>query len=707
MRKLYALLVVVLLAANGVMAQRTCGTMDHLQQQMQNDPSMERNMQKQEAEIQRFVQEHGENFRTQGTITIPVVVHVVYRTAIQNISDAQVLSQIAVLNEDYGGTNTDIGSVPAAFTSATAIGTGIQFCLASRDPQGNPTTGIVRVQTTVNSFGMSGDPVKFTSQGGSDAWPRDSYLNLWVCNLSGGLLGYAQFPGQAAATDGVVLLYNAFGRVGTVSAPYNKGRSATHEVGHWLNLRHIWGDDGGACNGSDFCADTPNQGGENYGCPSFPNTDNCTTTSPGVMHMNYMDYTDDACMYMFSNNQAGRMNTTLSGTRVALQSSQGCVPVLLPADDAGVLAIASPSGTYCVDQITPTFTLKNFGSNTLTSVTLNWQIDGGAVSNQSWTGSLASLAATNVTLPVQTVSSGNHTITIYTSNPNGNADGNSANDSQTSAFSIAQTGQAIPFSYDFTSAVFPPAGWTLNNPDNSYTWEHSANAGYSGNGSVWVNNYDYNDRGEQDEFILPSVNLASVGSADLTFDLSYVLYSQTGYSDTLVILTSTDCGTTWQEVYRNAGQALTTVTPYYLQSAFTPSNANQWRNEQVSLNSVAGNSSVQVKFRNVTDYENNLFIDNINIIGGAVAVNPGVLSNSVTVVPNPNDGVFAVNLNLPTAAQVKLSVFNPVGQQLVVKNLQGFTSGKYGFDLSDQPAGVYYLRVEADGHTIVKRIALQ
>jgi hypothetical protein len=195
MRKLYALLFVVLLAANGLVAQRTCGTMDHLHEQMQSDPSIAKSLQKQEDEIQRFVRENGENFRTAsgGVINIPVVVHVVYRTTQQNISDTQVQSQIAVLNEDYSGTNADVTSVPGAWTSLVA-NTGIQFCLASRDPQGLPTTGIVRVNTTVTSFGMNGDPVKYTSQGGSDAWPRDSYLNLWVCNLGQQLLGYAQFP---------------------------------------------------------------------------------------------------------------------------------------------------------------------------------------------------------------------------------------------------------------------------------------------------------------------------------------------------------------------------------------------------------------------------------------------------------------------------------------------------------------------------------
>lgn len=679
--------------------------MDHLHEMMQADPSVAKSMQKEDDAIRNWVMQHGENFRTAGTITIPVVVHVVYRTSIQNISDAQIQSQIAVLNEDYAATNSDIGNVPSAWTSLVA-NTGIQFCLASRDPNGNPTTGIVRVQTTTTSFQMQGDPVKYTSQGGSDAWPRDSYLNLWVCNLGGGLLGYAQFPGQAAATDGVVVGYTFFGRQGVVQAPYNKGRTCTHEVGHWLNLRHIWGDDGGACNGSDQVGDTPNQGGENYQCPSFPLTDNCTAASPGVMFMNYMDYTDDACMYFFTQGQATRMNTVLSGTRSALQNSQGCVPVNLPGNDAGVLAVSSPSGTYCDDQVTPVFTLKNFGLNTLTSVTINWQIDGGAVQTQAWTGSLASLAATNVTLPVQTVSAGNHTITIYTSNPNGNTDGNPANDSNSSSFTIATSGSALPFAYDFLSPSWPPAGWTLENPDNNFTWEHKATTGYNGNGCVWINNYDYNARGEKDGFVMPPVDLSSASSANLTFDLSYVLYSQTGYSDTLAIYASTDCGTTWQEIYLNYGQPLTTVTPYYLQSSFTPNNPNQWRNESVSLTNVIGNGSVAIKFVNITDYENNLYIDNINIQQVAVGVDNS-LSQAVSVYPNPNNGQFAVDMRMAVATDVKLVLFNTVGQQVAARNLENFTNGKFNFDLAGQAKGIYYLRIEAEGKSIVKKVVLQ
>src|SRR5688572_5473693 len=223
-----------------------------------------------------------------GCTMIPVVVHVVHNTAAQNISDAQIQSQIDVLNDDFRATNADIGSVPAAFQPVIGDAR-LQFELASTDPAGNPTDGITRTNTAVVAF-TDDDAVKSAATGGADAWPSDRYLNIWVCPLAGGLLGYAQFPGGPAATDGVVIRHSAFGTTGTATAPFDLGRTTTHEIGHWVNLRHIWGDDGTGCWGDDFVADTPNQGGPNTGTPPFP-TVSCGNAPNGDMFMNYMDYT--------------------------------------------------------------------------------------------------------------------------------------------------------------------------------------------------------------------------------------------------------------------------------------------------------------------------------------------------------------------------------------------------------------------------------
>ena len=242
---------------------RNCHTMDHLDYQRTLDPKVDGRMDR----IQQFTEDYLKKNPTEKlnqVITIPIVFHVIYRTSAENISDAQVLSQLQVLNDDFRRLNADANN-----TWSQAVDTEIEFCLATVDPNGNPSTGITRTQTSVSSFGTN-DAMKFTAQGGKDAWDRDSYLNYWVATIGGGILGYAQFPGGGAATDGVVCDSKYTGTNGTAQAPFNLGRTGTHEVGHWLNLRHIWGD--GNCNQDDFVADTPDSDGANYGCATVSYT---------------------------------------------------------------------------------------------------------------------------------------------------------------------------------------------------------------------------------------------------------------------------------------------------------------------------------------------------------------------------------------------------------------------------------------------------
>jgi len=298
--------------------QRSCHTMENHERLLMEDPHLFERISKIE-QFTNFAISSGKLSHNKAVITIPVVVHVVYNTSAQNVSDAQIQSQIDVLNKDFRKLNTDLNLIPSTFSSLVADAE-INFCLANRDPSGNATTGIIRVQTSQTSFSTN-DGMKSASSGGSNAWSTNQYLNIWVCNMSGGILGYAQFPGGAAATDGVVIGYTCFGTTGTAQAPFNKGRTATHEVGHWLNLRHIWGD---ATCGSDLVSDTPVHNTSNYACPSHPRANSCGTSAE--MFMNYMDYVDDACMQMFSNGQKARMKALFvsGGARASLATSPGC-----------------------------------------------------------------------------------------------------------------------------------------------------------------------------------------------------------------------------------------------------------------------------------------------------------------------------------------------------------------------------------------------
>ena len=304
---------------NDLPVTRSCAAMAVHHRLMATDARYVANREK--IEEMAFRAEQGMLAQRSGCTKIPVVVHVVHRTAAENISKAQIDSQIKALNDDFRKKNGDVSNVPAAF-APLAADSRIVFELATTDPNGNPTDGVTRTSTSVTSF-SSDDRVKSTATGGANPWPADEYLNIWVCKLGGGLLGYAQFPGGPAATDGVVCTHTAFGTEGTAAAPFNKGRTATHEVGHWLNLRHIWGDDGDGCGGSDFVSDTPNQGGPNTGMPSFPKV-SCSNGPNGDMFMNYMDYTDDAGMFMFTTGQVARMQACLDGPRSAIGSSVPC-----------------------------------------------------------------------------------------------------------------------------------------------------------------------------------------------------------------------------------------------------------------------------------------------------------------------------------------------------------------------------------------------
>jgi hypothetical protein len=237
-------------------------------------------------------------------VTVKTVVNVVYKTDDQNISDAQIKSQFTAMNKDFRATNSDKGQTPAPWKGLISD-TRIQFKLVK----------VTRTKTAQSGFTFD-DKVKKASTGGIAPYQPKTHLNLWVCALTGGLLGYAQFPGGPSATDGVVINYQAFGTIGTAQAPFNRGRTATHEIGHYFNLRHIWADTPD-CSGSDLVADTPNCAGPNFGIPTFPHV-TCNNGPNGDMFVNYMDYTDDAGMFMFTTQQVLRVRTALESQRSGL-----------------------------------------------------------------------------------------------------------------------------------------------------------------------------------------------------------------------------------------------------------------------------------------------------------------------------------------------------------------------------------------------------
>ena len=272
-------------------AHRGCATQEVFEAQLRENPALAQKMADIEAQTQSAI---SAGRLVNGKIEIPVVVNVLYRTTAENISLAQIQSQIDVLNKDFNAQNSDYNQVPTLFSGVKA-NVGISFVLDQ----------VIRKSTTKSSWGTR-DACKKTKQGGIDPTSPTTKLNLWVATIGGGILGYAQFPGGSSATDGVVIDSKYFGVTSDSgsSYPYNLGRTATHEVGHWMNLRHIWGD---ATCGSDLVSDTPVHNTANYGVPTYPHYSTCAGT-PVEMTMNYMDYTDDRGMYMFSTGQKARMD---------------------------------------------------------------------------------------------------------------------------------------------------------------------------------------------------------------------------------------------------------------------------------------------------------------------------------------------------------------------------------------------------------------
>ncbi|MGE4514039.1 MAG: zinc metalloprotease [Chryseobacterium sp.] len=292
----------------GSALQRGCPSEEIRKIALQNSPELRQKYSELETKTEKFVNDLKlGKVLSDGTVEIPVVVNVLYRTSSENISASRIAEQIAVLNADYGGTNSDAANIPTAFQSLKAGDVKVRFRLANT----------VRKSTTKTSWSTN-DAMKRSSSGGIDATSPANYLNIWVVGNMGQILGYATFPESSGLwNDGVVIAASYFGKTGA-SAPFNKGRTATHEVGHYLNLRHIWGD---ANCGNDLVSDTPTQTGPNYGTPSYPLYNTCGGVQRSVMFMNYMDYVDDAAMFMFSAGQKTRMQSVVasSGARSGLR----------------------------------------------------------------------------------------------------------------------------------------------------------------------------------------------------------------------------------------------------------------------------------------------------------------------------------------------------------------------------------------------------
>lgn len=686
-------------------AQRTCATADVIQQKIKDNPRLLQQLQATEnrmvqGQTQRRFNSMLRSTAANKTVTIPVVVHIVLENP-DLVTDEQVMSQIAVLNQDFSATNANIHQVPAVWQPLIGDAQ-IQFCLAQRTPEDDPTSGIVRVKTSRTQFSItnSAPDVKHKNTGGADAWNTDQYLNIWVCKLDANNLGVATAPnsGFPADEDGVVILYTAFGTTGTAQPVFNLGRTTTHEIGHYFGLRHIWGDDdaGGtreSCDVDDGIADTPKQGKRSFGCLPFPTTDACSPTAPGIMFMNFMDYSDDACMQLFTAGQVDRMRFVLENMRASLLTSQGCSPVALNNQDAAITQINAPVGKQCDNGIAPVVVLKNKGALPLKQVTIAYSVNNGTPVTYQWTGTLTSLQQTTVQLPPATVAIGTHTLRAYTMLPNGVPDQVPENDTTVGSFHY-DADATLPFLEGFESNTYPPAGWEIFNPDKSFTWELTRDAAQSGSASVVMRNLGYAVNGQIDDLISPVFDSKQEDSVFLFFDLAAAVYSDpktlNNVWDTLEIFISTDCTKSLTSVYKKWGPNLIT-RPTAIQTEFIPT-ANEWRRDSIDLTTFARLGKFQVIFRNTSNAENNIYLDNIRMIGREV--NPHLKEQGVLVTPNPTDGlVYVTFLTVPEDLEA-IALYNTAGQLVARQPATAINhSNRFTFNLVNEPNGVYFVKL--------------
>ena len=600
--------------------------------------------------------------RTQedGVRKIPVVVHVIHTgTALgigPNIPDAQILNQLQTLNEDFRRLNADASKTPAAFLPVAADSK-IEFVLAKQDPNGLPTTGIVRVQGPNLTY----SPNDATLIGQTSQWNPNEYLNIWVVPLVSPYIGYASFPisdlpglnfsPTSEITDGVTIDYRFFGSNGNAISA-SKGRTTTHEVGHYLGLRHIWGD--GGCGVDDFVEDTPEQDNSNTTC-----NDNLSRFSCGSQDMvqNYMDYTPDACMNLFTKGQVERFNVVLANSprRNTLVNNRATQDPVLENRDLAIIKIIEPSTAICDLTVSPTIQIANAGVQTITSARIEFLRNGALIESKLFNTNLATGQITQVTFNDITVpATGSNEFTFTVTEVNELSDQNPSNNTLTSR-PIIQGEINLPYTYDISRF---PGDWIVTNPDGGFTWEKT-NITVSGQSqqAVFIRNYEYEGPGQYDYFSSPSIDLAKYPNAQLVFEVAHGPYNQSGFQDALIVAISQDCGSNFDIAgakYNKSGTRLGTAEATL--DEFIPVNSSQFRLEIVNLSRYKDLGKIRLSFINQNAYGNNIYLRNIRILPQeefryGMVINELVAPSPISDGSSPQEEILVTNTgNLPVSS---------------------------------------------------------
>ncbi len=626
--------------------------------------------------------------------TFPVVFHVVLSKDLMTfVTDKQLQQEINELNLDFSGLNSDSTNIPPAFQLVRGHST-FRFCLARRDPNNKPSTGIVRVVANTPSNITANDPIKVSALGGSDAWDPDRYINIWIgtfTNEYSDVLGYTSFPIPLPENvqdilqnqQGIVIAYNA---IYDGMYPNNLGRTVVHEMGHYFWLRHPWGD--GVCADAfpltPQLADVPRQSNPTSGCPNGFIETGCPNypNPPGRMYQNFMDYTNDACYSLFTNGQNMRAFIALLNFRPSLITSNGCSPMM--ANEANI-SIANPTNNsyVCATQstITPNIDITNIGTATITQMSLSYTINGQNASYELSNINYPSGSTHTINLPTINIIQGTNLLKVQTVSINGNSVLNS------DSVYFTNGTVSLPISETFQSNLFPPPGWQITGNSPSYlNWQRSTINVSQGVGSAYINLWNNASIGDQNYLIMPPIDVSTSNTNSrivLTFNHAYRLRNINIPLDTLEVVASNDCGSTWNVVWQQYGQGLVTSTGYNLYSWF-PTSALDWSQQPnyVAINTPPGNS-ILLAFRTRNGNGDNVFINNVQAYNTPTSSN-----NSFLLFPNPTTNQLSIE-NLNTNSNIKLinianmygsiiqSINNSSAASNITINVQNFATGIY------------------------------
>ena len=713
----YFLLLLFLFSSSISFAQENniCGSDIFMTKMHELDPTLADRRLQLENFTKEYIKDKSAN-RNLVTYVIPVVVHIFHDNGVGNIPDVNVHNMLEIVNKDFQGNQPDTVAVVDAFKTIIG-GLDIEFRLAAKDPNGNCTNGINRIN----------DPV-YTYQGGYFngsyngspplAWPNDEYLNIWVVNLidiNGEFLGYSSFPGNSPQRDGIVIQNNVFGTLPPSSNNNFSGRYMSHEIGHFFNLCHIWCCNSANglpsnCNCDDGVADTPNTVGttdcnlNNVSCGDLDNV------------QNLMDYSYGSCSagLMFTVGQANRMDAALNsfiGGRNNLWSPSNLMSTGTDDTTYNNPVICAPIADFSASQ---TLTCIN-GNITFQDESFNADYDSTWTYNWSFPGAIPE-TSTDRNPVVSYIESGLHDVTLTVTN----SAGSSQPLTKSNYVEILLGSESFQAPYhDEISDTWPDdpdptLRYGVKSPTGtSISFSRTTNAFYSAPQSIFLDNFSYNNSGEH-EFITPSMDLTDMisGSTYLNFQIAYS--KKANESEYITIYNSTDCGQTWNLDEIILSTSFISV-PNSNSSAFTPVDTSEWKFLSYDISDFAGEQNVQFSFRFESKQGNNLYIDDIAVSDSptpqTTTLIDNVLESTFNLYPNPNSGTFNLDFYWSSDNSVKAHIVDLVGKKIEIdlnsELKKGWNSIQVNIDEFNLRSGVYFLKLESNGKYLFEKFIIK